>query len=110
MGSGCLVASLPSEQGGGASCVWARGLRGPLSPGPDHRVHALRLPGLLWLSVGPGPPPTLDSGLRRTPPVTSPFAGSSFSSERSPGPTRSMVSVGRLWCSSAMICRNKKNF
>lgn len=27
-----------------------------------------------------------------------------------PGPTRSMVSLGRLWCSSAVICKNKKNF
>lgn len=32
MGSGCLVASLPSEQGGGASRVWARGLRGSSVP------------------------------------------------------------------------------
>lgn len=89
VGSGCPWPGLPW----GGSRMWVRGLRGPLSAGPDHRVHALRLPGLLWLSIGPRPPPTPDSGPHRTPPVTPPFPGSSSSSERSPGPTRGMVSL-----------------
>ena len=52
MGSGCPVATLPA--GGFLRVgVWpvagVRGLSCPLFAGSDHRVHALRLPGLLWL-------------------------------------------------------------
>lgn len=64
MGSGCPVATLPT--GGFLRVgVWpvagARGLSCLLFAGPDHRVHALRLPGLLWLR--PSAPTPLRPGL-----------------------------------------------
>lgn len=62
----------------GGPHMLAQGRRGPLSTGPDHRVHTLWLPGLLWLSIRPQPPPTPDSGLRRTLPVTPPFLGAAL--------------------------------
>ncbi|XP_057603470.1 protein BUD31 homolog isoform X3 [Hippopotamus amphibius kiboko] len=73
VGNECPVATLPA--GGFLRVgVWpaagAQGLNCPLFAGPDHRVHTLRLPGLLRLRpAGPDPLSALDPGLRRFLPV-----------------------------------------